>query len=195
MAFAKMIDAKDKYTNGHSIRVALYSKELAKRMGLPEEEQERIYYIALMHDIGKIGIPDSILKKEGKLTDEEMAVIRTHPVIGGEILKNCTALKGIAEGARYHHERFDGTGYCMGFAGAEIPLIARIIGVADAYDAMSNARCYRKALDREVIISELKEGTGTQFDPEIVPLMLQMIEEGVVPVDIEGNALTEKPFE
>ena len=83
----------------------------------------------------------------------------------------------------------------MGFAGAEIPLIARIIGVADAYDAMSNARCYRKALDREVIISELKEGTGTQFDPEIVPLMLQMIEEGVVPVDIEGNALTEKPFE
>lgn len=195
MAFAKMIDAKDKYTNGHSIRVALYSKELAKRMGLPEEEQERIYYIALMHDIGKIGIPDSILKKEGKLTDEEMAVIRTHPVIGGEILKNCTALKGIAEGARYHHERFDGTGYCMGFAGAEIPLIARIIGVADAYDAMSNARCYRKALDREVIISELKEGTGTQFDPEIVSLMLQMIEEGVVPVDIEGNALTEKPFE
>ena len=195
MAFAKMIDAKDKYTNGHSIRVALYSKELAKRMGLPEEEQERIYYVALMHDIGKIGIPDSILKKEGKLTDEEMAVIRTHPTIGGEILKDCTALKGIAEGARYHHERFDGTGYCMGLAGTEIPLIARIIGVADAYDAMSNARCYRKALDREVIISELEEGTGTQFDPEIVPLMLQMIEEGVVPVDIEGNALTEKPFE
>lgn len=195
MAFAKMIDAKDKYTNGHSIRVALYSKELAKRMGLPEEEQERIYYVALMHDIGKIGIPDSILKKEGKLTDEEMAVIRTHPTIGGEILKDCTALKGIAEGARHHHERFDGNGYCMGLAGAKIPLIARIIGVADAYDAMSNARCYRKALDREVIISELEEGTGTQFDPEIVPLMLQMIEEGVVPVDIEGNALTEKPFE
>lgn len=195
MAFAKMIDAKDKYTNGHSVRVALYTKELAKRMGFPEDEQERIYYIALMHDIGKIGIPDSILKKEGKLTDEEMEVIRTHPAIGGEILKDCTALKGIAEGARYHHERFDGTGYCMKLAGNEIPLIARIIGVADAYDAMSNARCYRKALDREVIISELKEGAGTQFDPDIVPLMLQMIEEGVVPVDIEGNVLTEKPSE
>lgn len=195
MAFAKMIDAKDRYTNGHSIRVALYSKELARRMNFPEEEQERVYYIALMHDIGKIGIPDSILKKEGKLTDEEMAVIRTHPVVGGEILKNCTALKGIEEGARYHHERFDGTGYCMGLAGSEIPLIARIIGVADAYDAMSNARCYRKALDKEVIINELKEGAGTQFDPGIVPLMLQLIEEGVVPVNVEGNALAEKPSE
>ena len=195
MAFARMIDAKDPYTNGHSVRVAWYSQELAGRMNLSEKDRERVYYIALMHDIGKIGIPDSILKKAGRLTDEEMAVIRTHPAIGGEILKDCTALKGIAEGAKYHHERYDGTGYCMGLAGKEIPQIARIIGVADAYDAMSNARCYRKALPKEVIIHELKEGAGTQFDPEIVPLMLQMIEEGVVPVDIEGNSLSEKPSE
>ena len=128
MAFAKLIDAKDPYTNGHSIRVAWYSREIAKRLQMSQEEQERIYYIALMHDIGKVGIPDSILKKAGKLTDEEMDVIRTHPAIGGRILKDCTALKGIAEGAQYHHERFNGTGYCMGLKGEEIPLIARIIG-------------------------------------------------------------------
>ncbi|MGN1180124.1 MAG: HD domain-containing phosphohydrolase [Suilimivivens sp.] len=195
MAFAKLIDAKDPYTNGHSIRVAWYSREIAKRLQMSQEEQERIYYIALMHDIGKVGIPDSILKKEGKLTDEEMDVIRTHPAIGGRILKDCTALKGIAEGAQYHHERFDGTGYCMGLKGEEIPLIARIIGVADAYDAMSNARCYRKALDKEVIIGELTRGAGTQFDPDIVPIMLQMIEEGSVPVDLEGKRITEKVSE
>ncbi len=188
-AFAKTIDAKDKYTNGHSIRVAYYSRELAKRLKLPELDQERIFYIALMHDIGKIGIPDSILKKEGKLTEEEMNVIRTHPKIGGEILKDCTVFPGIADGARYHHERYDGTGYCIGLQGKEIPLVARIIGVADAYDAMSNARCYRRALETEDIISELKKGAGTQFDAEIVPVMLQMIEEGSVPVDLNGNRI------
>jgi len=188
-AFAKTIDAKDNYTNGHSIRVAYYSKELARRMNMTQEEQERVYYIALMHDIGKIGIPDSILKKAGRLTDEEMDVIKTHPAIGGEILKDCTALEGISEGARYHHERYDGTGYCQGLKGEEIPLIARIIGVADAYDAMSNARCYRKALEKEVIIDELTKGSGSQFDPHIVPIMLQMIEEGSVPVDLDGNSV------
>lgn len=188
-AFAKTIDAKDKYTNGHSIRVAYYARELAKRMQLPELDQERIFYIALMHDIGKIGIPDSILKKEGKLTEEEVAVIRTHPKIGGEILKECTVFPGIADGASYHHERYDGTGYCMGLKGKEIPLVARIIGVADAYDAMANARCYRKALDTEIIINELKKGAGTQFDAEIIPVMLQMIEEGSVPVDLDGNKI------
>lgn len=189
-AFAKTIDAKDQYTNGHSIRVAYYSRELAKRMNMSGEDQERVYYIALMHDIGKIGIPDSILKKAGRLTDEEMEVIKTHPAIGGEILKDCTALEGISEGARYHHERYDGSGYCEGLKSGDIPLIARIIGVADAYDAMSNARCYRRALDKEVIVSELTKGEGSQFDPEIVPIMLQMMEEGCVPVDTEGNPVT-----
>ncbi len=190
-AFAKTIDAKDRYTNGHSIRVAYYSREIARRMNMSKEDQERIYYIALMHDIGKIGIPDSILKKAGRLTDEEMDVIRTHPVIGGEILTDCTALEGISEGARYHHERYDGTGYCQGLKGEEIPLIARIIGVADAYDAMSNARCYRKALETEIIIDELTKGSGSQFDPDIVPIMLQLIEEGSVPVDLDGNSVTQ----
>lgn len=189
-AFAKTIDAKDKYTNGHSVRVAWYSKELAKRMNMSAEEQERVYYIALMHDIGKIGIPDSILNKAGKLTDEEMNVIKTHPIIGGEILKDCTALAGISEGARYHHERYDGNGYCEGIKDSDIPLVARIIGVADSYDAMSNARCYRRALDKEVIISELTNGVGSQFDPKIVSIMLQMIEEQCVPVDLEGKPIS-----
>lgn len=187
-AFAKAIDAKDKYTNGHSIRVAYYSRELARRMNMSEEDQERVYYIALMHDIGKIGIPDSILKKADKLTKEEMDVVKTHPMIGGEILKDCTALNGISEGAQYHHERYDGTGYCQGLKGEEIPQIARIIGVADAYDTMANERCYRKALEKDVIISELTKGAGSQFDPDIVPIMLQMMEEGCVPVDLDGKS-------
>ena len=179
--FARVIDAKDPYTNGHSIRVAQYARELARRMGLPVEEQERIYYIALLHDIGKIGIPDNILNKQGPLNAEERAVIQTHPAVGGQVLKNFTALPDIDDGARFHHERYDGKGYCDGLSGEDIPLVARIIGVADSYDAMSSDRCYRPALSREKIISELKTCSGTQFDPKIVPYMLEMIEEGVVP--------------
>lgn len=179
--FARVIDAKDPYTNGHSIRVAQYARELACRMGLPEEEQERIYYIALLHDIGKIGIPDHILNKQGSLTPDERAVIQTHPSVGGQVLKNFTALEDIDDGARYHHERYDGQGYCEGLKGKDIPLVARIIGVADSYDAMSSDRCYRPALSREKIIEELTTCSGTQFDPEIVPYMLAMIDEGTVP--------------
>ncbi len=179
--FARVIDAKDPYTNGHSIRVAQYARELARRMGLPEDEQERIYYTALLHDIGKIGIPDNILNKQGPLNAEERAVIQTHPAVGGQVLKNFTALPDIDDGARYHHERYDGGGYCDGLSGEDIPLVARIIGVADSYDAMSSDRCYRPALSREKIIRELEICSGTQFDPKIVPYMLAMIEEDVVP--------------
>ena len=179
--FARTIDAKDKYTNGHSLRVAEYSRELARRMGKDEREQENIYYIALLHDIGKIGIPDSILNKPGKLNDEERGVIQTHPTIGGDILKKFTALDGIADGAKYHHERYDGKGYCEQLAGDDIPPVARIIGVADTYDAMSSDRCYRKALSSEVITKELTDCCGTQLDPEVVQHMLDMIKDGVVP--------------
>ncbi len=183
--FAKTIDAKDNYTKGHSVRVAQYSREIARRMKLSEDEQERIYYVALLHDIGKIGIPDSILNKPDKLTEEERAVIQTHSSIGGDILKNFTALDGISEGAKYHHERYDGNGYCEKLKGEDIPIVARIIGVADTYDAMSSDRCYRKALSTETILKELENGKGTQFDPEIVPYMLQMIEDGFAPLDTE----------
>ena len=179
--FARVIDAKDPYTNGHSIRVAQYARELSRRMGLPEDEQERIYYIALLHDIGKIGIPDKILNKRSSLTPEERAIIQTHPSVGGKVLKNFTALEDIDDGARYHHERYDGEGYCDGLKGKDIPLVARIIGVADSYDAMSSDRCYRPALSREKIIQELTLCSGTQFDPEIVPYMLDMIQDEVVP--------------
>ncbi|MBR4067277.1 MAG: HD domain-containing protein [Clostridia bacterium] len=179
--FARIIDAKDPYTNGHSIRVAAYAREIAKRMGMSADEQDNIYYIALLHDIGKIGIPDNILNKKGALTPEERAVIQTHPAVGGKVLADFTALEDIDDGARYHHERYDGKGYCDGLSGKEIPLVARIIGVADSYDAMASDRCYRPALSKEKIIDELTANSGTQFDPDIVPHMLAMIHEGIVP--------------
>ena len=179
--FANTIDAKDKYTNGHSARVAHYSVEIARRLKLSEEDQERIYYIALLHDIGKIGIPDSILTKPDKLTPEERQMIMRHPAIGGEILKDFTSLEGISDGARYHHERYDGTGYNEGLKGEEIPYFARIICVADSYDAMSSVRYYQGHLSNDIIIKELKEGSGSQFDPQIAEVMLQLIKEGKAP--------------
>lgn len=178
------IDAKDPYTQGHSKRVAIYSRELARRLGLSEDMQENIYYIGLMHDIGKIGIPDDILNKSGKLTDEEFDIIRTHTTIGASILQDFTLIPEIASGAKYHHERMDGTGYPSGLTGMEIPYVARIICVADSYDAMSSSRCYRTALSTETIVSELTRCSGTQFDPEIVNELLDMIEKKEVPVTL-----------
>lgn len=174
---ASTIDAKDKYTNGHSVRVAEYSKMIAAKMDMSLNEQEDIYYIGLLHDIGKIGIPKEIINKTSKLTDEEYEVIKTHPTIGAEILETMSELPGIAVGARWHHERFDGKGYPDGLAGEDIPLVARIIGVADAYDAMSSKRSYRDILPQEYIVEEIKRCSGTQFDPTIAAMMLQIIEE------------------
>ncbi len=179
---AKIIDAKDEYTNGHSIRVAYYSRELAREMGFSDEEQKRIYSIALLHDIGKIGVPDSILNKPSRLTDEEFSVIKEHVTVGGEILEEFSVIKGIQDGAKYHHERYDGNGYCENRSGESIPLVARIICVADSYDAMQSTRCYRDGLSTEKIIEELKNGAGTQFDPDIVPHMLSLIENGIAPL-------------
>lgn len=189
--FGGTIDAKDKYTNGHSLRVARYSKEIARRMGMSQDQQEHIYYVALLHDIGKIGVPDSILTKPGRLTDEERQVIQQHPAIGGRILRNFTAISDIADGAKYHHERYDGKGYNEGLKGEEIPLIARIIAVADTYDAMSSKRCYRNSLPSDAIIAELERVAGTQLDPAIVPVMVGMIKDGtapiVIPEQVTGN--------
>ena len=174
---ASAIDAKDPYTNGHSHRVADFSVKLGRRLGLCEEECERLHYIAMLHDIGKIGIPDSILKKKGRLTDEEYQVIKQHPDIGGAILANFTALDGVQEGALYHHERYDGKGYNKHLSGTEIPYFARIIAVADTFDAMNSNRCYRNALTMEDIIHELEAGRGTQFDPHIADLAVQILRE------------------
>lgn len=176
--FAKIIDAKDRDTMGHSQRVACYAKEIARRMGMKEEECERISYIALLHDIGKMGVSENILQKTSTLDEDEWSKVREHVIIGGEILKDFTAIEDIADGAKYHHERYEGGGYTEGIKGEEIPLCARIICVADSYDAMASRRCYKDEMDKEYILKELREGSGRQFDPAIVVHMIEMIEEG-----------------
>lgn len=176
-ALADTIDAKDKYTNGHSLRVAAYAKEIMKRLGGSEQEQEDAYNTGLLHDIGKIGIPDRIIRKKTGLTEEEYSLIKSHPVIGAEILANISEIPGIAVGARWHHEKYDGTGYPDGLRGEEIPLAARIIGVADAYDAMASKRSYRDVLPQEQVRREIERGKSTQFDPQIADIMLQMIDD------------------
>lgn len=176
-ALVKTIDAKDRYTNGHSIRVAEYSKEIAKRMNKTPQEQETVYYAGLLHDVGKIRIPVSVINKPGKLTDEEFEQIKIHPVTSYHILKDIFDNAQIKNGAKFHHERYDGNGYPNGLTGENIPEIARIIGVADAYDAMASNRSYREALPQEVIRSEIQKGKGTQFDPLIADIMLEMINE------------------
>lgn len=176
---ANTIDAKDPYTNGHSLRVAKYSKEIAKRAGKSKAEQKEIYQMALLHDIGKIGVPDEIINKDTRLTDEEYAAIRKHPAIGSDILKTIEEIPDIMIGARWHHERYDGHGYPDGLAGTEIPEIARIIGVADAYDAMTSKRSYRNILSQEVVRGEIERGKCTQFDPVFADIMIQMIDEDI----------------
>ena len=176
-AFARTIDAKDKYTKGHSVRVARYSRELVKRMGRSIKEQEEIYQIALLHDMGKIRIPDNIINKPGKLTDEEFSMIKLHCVNGYHILKNINAFPDLAVGAKYHHEKYDGTGYPSGLKGENIPECARIIAVADSYDAMTSNRSYRYALPQKIVRDEMEKGRGSQFDPAIADIMLQMIDE------------------
>lgn len=176
-ALAKTIDAKDKYTKGHSERVAFYSKKIAERMGKSKKEQEEIYKVALLHDMGKIRIPDAIINKPGKLTEQEFSMIKLHPITGYHILKGIRKFKDLGIGAKYHHERFDGNGYPSGLREENIPEIARIIAVADSYDAMASNRSYRDALPQEVVRGEIEKGRGTQFDPEIADIMLQLIDE------------------
>lgn len=179
-AFARLVDAKDPYTKGHSLRVSAYTRELARRMHMDKEEIESLGYIALMHDCGKMGIPDEVLNKPSALTPEERKIIESHTLLGGDVLENFTAIEGVREGALYHHERYDGHGYPKGLRKEDIPLCARIICVADSYDAMNSDRCYRKHLSEEVILQELDRNAGKQFDPEIVCHMIDMIRDGFV---------------
>ena len=179
LTLAGTIDAKDKYTNGHSVRVAEYSRMIADKLHMSRQEQEDIYYTGLLHDIGKIGVPDEIINKTSRLNDEEYAIINTHPSIGAEILEKMSELPGIATGAKYHHERYDGRGYPEGLTGENIPLIARIIGVADAYDAMTSNRSYRDVLPQSVVRDEIVKGIGAQFDPVFANVMLKIIDEDV----------------
>ena len=175
---ANIIDAKDEYTKGHSYRVAEYSSLLAKELGYDDDAVANVKYVGLLHDIGKIGIPDSILNKPGKLNNSEYAIMRKHAEIGGNILSGNNMINGMDEGAKYHHERYDGRGYPQGLKGEEIPEMARIIGIADAYDAMTSNRVYRKSLSNETVIGELKKCSGTQFDPKFAEIFVKMVEEG-----------------
>ena len=176
-SLASAIDAKDTYTKGHSGRVAEYAEEIAKRFGYSEKAQKDIYMMGLLHDVGKIGVPDEVINKPSRLTDEEFALIKTHPVIGARILENIKKMPKLAEAARYHHERYSGGGYPDGIAGESIPEEARIIAVADAYDAMTSNRSYRDVLPQELVRSEIAKGRDIQFDPVFADIMLSMIDE------------------
>ena len=175
-ALAHTIDAKDRYTNGHSFRVAMYSRMLALELGLSRQDQEDIYYMGLLHDIGKIGIPNSIINKPDRLTDEEFEIVKKHPVYGYEILSEIKSMPALSTGARYHHERYDGKGYPDGLKGEQIPFLARIIAVADSYDTMTSNRSYRKYLPQDVVRSEIEKNIGTQFDPAPAEAMLKIID-------------------
>lgn len=176
-SLANTIDAKDKYTKGHSDRVSKYTVMLAERLGYNEDQLVHMRYAGLLHDIGKIGVPDEIINKPSRLTSEEFELVKSHPAIGGDILKTITSVQEIYQAARWHHERYDGSGYPDGLQGRDIPEAARIIGVADAYDAMTSTRAYRQSFCQTEVRRELEAGLGTQFDPLVGSLMLQIIDE------------------
>ena len=176
-AIARTIDAKDAYTNGHSKRVGIYSREIAKALQLSQDEIDNIYYIALLHDIGKISIPLDILNKPGRLTDEEFNIMKSHTTAGGKILEGISTIPHIVEGAMYHHERYGGGGYPKGLVGEDIPFIARIICCADCYDAMATKRVYKEPYTKDKIISEFERCKGSQFDPMIADLVIKLIKE------------------
>lgn len=173
-ALTAAIDAKDSYTHGHSERVAIMSRRLAEGCGLDEETCERIYIAGLVHDVGKIGVPEAVLSKPGKLTDEEFALIKMHPEIGGRILQGIRQMQDLLPGVLHHHERWDGRGYPHQLAGEEIPLFGRVIGLADAFDAMSSDRTYRKAMNPETVLEEVHRCAGTQFDPQLAEVFVRL---------------------
>ena len=176
LALANAIDAKDAYTHGHSTRVAEYSRKIAELAGKSEQECEEIYYAGLLHDVGKIGVPEAIITKEGRLTDEEFEMIKKHPAFGADILKDISEYPYLSIGARHHHERYDGKGYPDKLVGTDIPDIARIIAVADSYDAMTSKRSYRKTIPQQKVREEFVSCAGTQFDPQYANIMLHLID-------------------
>jgi HD-GYP domain-containing protein (c-di-GMP phosphodiesterase class II) len=168
------IDAKDHYTRGHSERVGLLAGQMARLLGLPRETVEHYRISGLVHDVGKIGVPDAVLCKSGRLTDQEFAQIKCHPGIGFGILKGVPILAAVLPGVLHHHERWDGRGYPHSLAGEAISPMARVVGLADAFDAMSSHRSYREARPREAVFAELRRNAGIQFDPALVELFLTL---------------------
>ncbi len=175
-ALVNAIDAKDKYTYGHSSRVAEYSRRIAEEYGLSEEECNEVYFSALLHDVGKIGVADSIINKDGRLTDEEYDAIKHHPQIGENILSSISEYPSLGIGAHHHHERYDGKGYPDRLKGEDIPMIARIVAVADAYDAMTSKRSYRDSIPQSKVREEIIKGSGSQFDPTFARIMQHIID-------------------
>lgn len=173
-ALTAAIDAKDRYTRGHSERVSHLSTLLAKEIGLSDEEAERIRIAGLVHDVGKIGVPENVLCKQGRLSDPEFDAIKRHPQIGFGILQDIPPLRDVLPGVLHHHERWDGRGYPSGLSNEQIPLQARIIAVADTFDAMSSTRSYRPAMPREKVLAELQRCSGSQFDPSLIPAFLRI---------------------
>ncbi|SKA67435.1 energy-coupling factor transport system substrate-specific component [Succinivibrio dextrinosolvens DSM 3072] len=180
LTIAQALDARDPRTKSHSVRVAEYSVMIAKQLGFTDKECSNLRKVALLHDIGKIGIPDRILNKPERLTDEEYGIMKSHVTIGAEILKNFKSIDNLTDGIKYHHERYDGKGYVLGVKGEEIPIIGRIISVADAFDAMSANRVYRDKLQLERVMNEIEKGKGSQFDPKIADIMLELIKAGKI---------------
>jgi len=172
---AAAIDAKDPYTHGHSDRVSKLAVQLARKMDFVETEIEYVEYAAILHDIGKIGIEDQILGKKDKLTDREYERIKEHPVIGAGIIESIEFLRGCSKTVMHHHERFDGKGYPAGLKGEEIPKLARLLGIVDAYDAMNSNRPYRIKLSAQNILSELENEAGKQFDPNMVKVFISLV--------------------
>lgn len=191
-AIVKTIDAKDIYTRGHSVRVGHYAAALSKAMGLSEKQVSDMFMIGLLHDVGKIGVPDDILNKPDKLTKDEFDIIKRHTVIGRDILSEMPIVNHLAEGAYHHHERYDGSGYPKGLKGEDIPFVARVLAVADAYDAMNSDRVYRPRLPKEVIKSEFFNGRGTQFDPKMADVMLKIMDTTISKID--KSLLSEEYF-
>jgi putative nucleotidyltransferase with HDIG domain len=173
-ALTSAVDAKDAYTCGHSERVALLSRRLAKEIALPESQVDRIYMAGLLHDVGKIGVPEAVLQKTGKLTPEEFDQMKRHPGVGARILSDIKQVEDIIPGVLHHHERYDGKGYPTGLSGQNIPLMGRIICLADCFDAMTSNRTYRRALPLEVALSEIRRCSGTQFDPKLAEAFLKI---------------------
>lgn len=189
LTIAQTVDARDRYAKGHSIKVALYCQEIAQKLGWGKKDTDNLYYIALLHDIGNIAVEDAVLNKAAALTEEEFEQVKEHTEVGSEMVKNTSFIHGVEDAVRYHHEHYDGTGY-MGLSGEKIPLAARIIAVADAYEAMTSDRAYRKKMTEEEAKEELIRGRGTQFDPVFVDTFLQLLNEGLS-VDVDS---VEKSF-
>lgn len=181
LTLAAAIEAKDRYTKGHSERVTAFSVAIAESMGLPSEEVHLVRLSGLLHDVGKIGVPEAVLNKQGKLTAEEYAAIQEHPKAGSVIVGHIPKIGRVLDGVRHHHEKWNGKGYPDHLAGESIPIIARIIAVADAYDAMSSHRAYRKGLSREVVLEEIRKNAGIQFDPACVDAFFRALESGAIP--------------